>query len=69
MNSLFENKGTGGFTRTTKPCGHNDLSTVTLGGKYTHLRNGKEFTTCNTCGQWHRRWWWNGKPNGWVGLA
>jgi hypothetical protein len=56
------------FTKTTKACGHNDLSTITVGTKNT-TRNGKEFTVCNTCQQWHRRWWWNGKPNGWVGLA
>lgn len=53
----------------TAPCGHNNLSTVSLGRKPSDTYNGKEFTSCDTCGKWHRRWWWNGKPNGWVGLA
>jgi hypothetical protein len=66
-NSIFGQRGSG-FTKTTKACGHNNFSIARIGGGST-TRNGKEFTTCDTCGQWHRRWWWNGKPNGWVGLA
>jgi hypothetical protein len=66
MNSLFENRNQNGFTKTTKPCGHNNLSTTSLG--FTS-GTGKEFKVCNTCNKMHRRWWWKNQPNGWVGLA
>lgn len=66
MNSIFESKGQGGYTKTTRPCGHNNLSSASIGAT---SGTGKEFKVCHTCNQMHRRWWWQGKPNGWVGLA
>ena len=70
MTFSMRNRIGSGYTSTARPCGHNDLSEVSIGMLWIERTGkGKEYKSCNTCHTMHRRWWWDGKPNGWVSLV